>query len=721
MVEVTSRHDWQFFRAGGFDQVVLASGADLNNLAALDQKLWVALSCPVKGVEFPARTLELIDSDHDGHIRVPEILAALSWAVQRLKNVEILLHASDSLPLDTFNEATEEGARALASAREILKNLGKEGATEITVADVSDSEKIFAQTRFNGDGVITALSTDDADLQEWLGRIITVCGAVVDRSGEPGVSGETLDQFASATTTWLDWQAQADHGDAMAIPPELREAACALWADVMDKVEDYFVRCQLAAYDERATGAMNSPEADLLALGATNLALAGGDLAALPLALVTSRAVLPLAAGLNPAWAKRMGSFRELVVTPLLGARHELTAAEWEDLKARFASLAAWWSRRIDCQIAELGAELLHGWHATGCEERLRALIAQDLALQSEADAIIEVETLVLYGRDLVALLNNFVSFRDFYTRRGAATFQCGTLYLDGRSCELSVPVYDLAKHAALATLSRLYLVYCECTRNGGSERQTIAAAITNGDSDQIMVGRNGVFYDRQGNDWDATVVRIIDHPISLRQAFWAPYKRIGRMVGEQIQKIAAARSKAAEDKAVGGLMSSGVKPAEAKPGAAPPPAQQQMFDVGKFAGIFAAIGLAIGAIGTALASVVTGLLKLHWWQMPLAVLGVMLIISGPSLLIAWFKLRQRNLGPILDANGWAINARAKLNIPFGASLTGIARLPEGARQSLTDPYAEKKRPWGLLLVLLLVLGILGVLWFKGMLPLQCR
>jgi hypothetical protein len=60
-------------------------------------------------------------------------------------------------------------------------------------------------------------------------------------------------------------------------------------------------------------------------------------------------------------------------------------------------------------------------------------------------------------------------------------------------------------------------------------------------------------------------------------------------------------------------------------------------------------------------------------------------------MLIAWFKLRQRNLGPILDANGWAVNARAKINIPFGTSLTGVAKLPEGADRSLIDPYAEKK------------------------------
>ena len=113
-----------------------------------------------------------------------------------------------------------------------------------------------------------------------------------------------------------------------------------------------------------------------------------------------------------------------------------------------------------------------------------------------------------------------------------------------------------------------------------------------------------------------------------------------------------------------------------------------------KFAGIFAAIGLALGALGTALAAVVTGFLGLPAWQMPLVVLGVMLLISGPSMLLAWLKLRKRNVGPLLDANGWAVNIRARINIPFGASLTGVAQLPAGSERSTADPYAEKSNPW---------------------------
>ena len=106
-------------------------------------------------------------------------------------------------------------------------------------------------------------------------------------------------------------------------------------------------------------------------------------------------------------------------------------------------------------------------------------------------------------------------------------------------------------------------------------------------------------------------------------------------------------------------------------------------------------------------------MLGLRWWQMPLAVGGLMLLISGPAMVLAWFKLRSRNLGPILDANGWAVNARARINIPFGTSLTQLAQLPEGAERSLSDPYAEKERPWKVYLAIGAILFVAAAWWTR--------
>lgn len=717
---MASKHEWRFFRAGGFDQVRISSGADMLALDELDQKLWVALSCPAHGIEFDAHTLELIDTDGDGHVRAPEVIAAVKWAGSVLKDSNWLIKGVDTLPLSAINEETEEGRKLLAAARHILTGLGKPDAESICPEDVADTRKLMAALPFNGDGVVLPGASDDASVNRVMQEIMDCLGSVEDRGGEGGVSEDTVKSFFEQARTYATWWSNgADNPEVFVLGAQSLDALAAFQA-VKTKVDDYFTRCRMAEYDPRAAMPLSRSLEDYQLLAGKELGAATAELAGFPLATVGAGQSLPLDGRINPAWSELIDALKRAVVQPLLGAREALSQAEWQDLTARFAPLESWMAQKPQTVVECLGAERIQAICAGTIQSVLEEMIVKDKALAEEVEAIASVDRLLYYCRDLNVLVNNFVSFNHFYTGEGKATFQAGTLYLDGRSCELCVKVEDVNKHAVLANLSRVCLVYCECTRKGGAEKMTIAAAFTAGDSDQLMVGRNGVFYDRKGNDWDATIVRILEHPISIRQAFWAPYKRIGKMVGEQLQKLAAARSQAVESKMTAATVEAAHKHAEAaKPGApvpAPAPAAPPTpFDISKFAGVFAAIGLAVGALGTALASVVTGLLNLKWWQMPLAVLGAFLIVSGPSMLIAWFKLKQRNLGPILDATGWAVNARARINIAFGKSLTGEAVLPGNAARHLVDPFADKKSHWPFYVGFLLLVALaVWVLWRMG-------
>ncbi len=708
---MATNHTWKFFRAGGFDQVKLESGADLMALDQLDQKLWVALACPTTGLEFDERTLALIDTDKDGRIRAPELMAAVRWAGVCLKNPNDLVKASPELPLSAISDASPESRQILSSAKQILVNLGKKDAQVITLEDTIDTEKIFAQTQFNGDGIIPADSAEDAATQAVIAEVIACLGPEVDRSGKPGINQAKVTRFFAEAQAFSDWWKKAE-SDPSILPLDAATASAGeAFRGVRFKVEDYFTRCRLATFDPRAVNALNREEKEYLVFTIKDLTLATPEIAGLPLARVAPGKPLSLTEGLNPAWAQAMARFQAEVAVPLLAGQTTITEADWAALCAKFAPYESWLAAKAGGAVEKLGLTRIREILAGQSKEVITSLIARDKALEPEVNAIATVEKLIRYHRDLFKLLNNFVSFRDFYRRRDKAIFQAGTLYLDQRSCDLCISVEDAGKHSIMASLAGTYLAYCDCVRKGTNEKLQIVAAFTNGDSDNLMVGRNGVFYDRKGRDWDATISKILDNPISIRQAFWSPYKKAARMIQEQIAKRAANADQAAATQ----LAQAAVKLEQAGtagPAAAPAPKKLDT-------GMIAALGVGAAGLGGMIGGVVTGFLNLKG-LMPLGVLAIVLIISGPSMLLAWLKLRKRNLGPILDANGWAVNARAKINVPFGASLTRVAALPAGAQRDLADPFAEKKRPWRLycfgVLLLLLVLGwLLGK--FDGFLP----
>lgn len=355
-------------------------------------------------------------------------------------------------------------------------------------------------------------------------------------------------------------------------------------------------------------------------------------------------------------------------------------------------------------------------------------IAAYDAAVAAAADAdaaalaagkaeFADLRKLLLLARDFCKLLRNFVTLEDFYKREAdqMAIFQAGTLVIDQRACRLCIRVTDMGKQDAQAGASGMFLIYCDCTSKKLGKSMKIVAAVTMGEIKNLKVGKNAIFYDRQGNDWDATITKVIDNPISIRQAFWSPYRKFGNWVTDLINKSAAEKN----DKAFADLTDTAQKTtAAATEGAAVE--KKQAFDIAKFAGIFAAIGMAVGFIGEFIASLASGINGTPWWKLLVWVAAIMLVISGPAMIMAWIKLRRRNLAPILNANGWAVNADTLISVPFGATLTEQVQFPF---MKLTDPFAKKgMAPWKKALIwIAVIIGLCAiaclVLWYLGIWP----
>ncbi len=701
-------YEWKFSTFGGVTRVNISTGEDIAHLDELDQKLWTVLSCPASGLEMDHDTLALLDLDGDGKIRVNEIIATVSWLKPRLADMNVLIGRPAELPLSAINTGTDEGARIYACARQILENLGLKKDT-ISIADVSDSIAIFSRTRFNGDGIITENSTDDPGLKDIIRECIASFGPLQDRSGDPGVDADRIAAFYKAAADYVAWK---DAGVKDIFPYGDNTAdALAACATLKEKVADFFMRCKLAAFNSDSTAVLDVTVERIGEISTKDLAVCTDEIAAYPLAKVNADAHLPLT-GINPAWKAVFDRFKALVVDADYPSAEYLTEDQWNGILAKFGAYEAWCGAKAGAEVEALGYDRLAALLKENRKAELDALVAEDKALEGEVSEIQTVSRLLHLCRDFYTLLRNYVTFSDFYSTEDSmsSVFQAGRLYIDQRNCDLCIKVTDMGKQGTMAGASGMFLLYCDCTSKKTASKMTIVAVMTDGDINNLKVGCNAVFYDRAGNDWDAVVTKIVDNPISVRQAFWSPYKKIGNFVETQINKIAAKQDSKVFEKATADLSAAGTSVVVT----ASPATQQaatQAFDVAKFAGIFAMVGMALGSIGTFLAGLYSTFVSLSFWGMIASVVGIILVISGPSMIMSWLSLRKRNLAPILNANGWAVNSKVIVNVRFGQTLTGMAKMPVFVGN---DPFAEKKMPkWKKALIgIAFILGILIGVYF---------
>lgn len=701
------KYKWEFENIGGSLRVKIASGADIAHLSELDPKMWTVLSCPVKGLEINEKSLSYIDLDADGKIRINDVVKTAEWITGALKNPDLLLQGSDSIEISQFNTDDASGAKLAASSRQILGNLGKEGET-ISMSDTADIAAIFAKTRFNGDGVITEASSDDADDKAAIAAAVATIGGVQDRSGAMGVDAATVESFYK---TLADYAAWCDA--AVELPyADQTDKALAAYEALDAKVKDYFMRAKLAAFSPDSTASLDVQTSRIEAISAENLTGKTDEIAAYPIARITGKPEIDLGEPVNPAWAAQFDTLRSIAVDP---SKKTLTEADWNEIGGRFAAYTAWKAAKAGAAVEGLGIDAVKDFLAKDRKASLMDLIAQDEALKQEASDIDMVDKFLHIYRDFYRLLRNFVTFNDFYSKDDSvsAIFQSGTLIIDQRECRLCMNVADMGKHNATAAVSGMYLIYCECTAKDKPAKLQIVAAMTVGDIGDLFVGKNAVYYDNAGAEWDAVITKIIDNPISVSQAFWSPYRRMAKAIENLISKSAADKdakimsdATAKINAAPAALPAAG---ADGKPAAAPP------FDIAKFAGIFAAIGVAVGMIGTALSGLLDGLSALAWWELIIVFISIMLVISGPAMIMAWLKLRRRNIAPLLNANGWAVNAASKISIPFGETLTDQAKFP---KIKIKDPYAKAGlSPFSKILITVLAIAVIAAgLWLFNLL-----
>lgn len=695
-------------RLCGSYQYQPSSPADLRKIMSYDNALWAALSAPVRTLNGDPRFFSHLNASNSGSICVDEVKNAFSWLDEVLRSTDILAEEEAVIRLDEINPETGKGAQ-------ILKALNTLFHDELKNHVVTLDETRAAMTRLKsgflkGDGIITESAVANTPAAGLFADITAVFGGNPNSAGVNGITQKILDDFLSEAQKYLEWASKND-SYAMLMPGVDMPPAYAVYRVIAPKIDQYFYFCQLLQLD--AANALRFEE-DPEALSPLDL----GDKSAIikmlqeaPLAQPNADGILRISKEINPYY--RDDIFKLAAIFGL----DEFPIDKWREIKTKFAPYEAYLGEKSGLSMEKLGTEKLKNIIADHTAiGLLRRLFADDSEIMDKLKLIDLVERLILYKQYYFRFIQSYISFFELFNPERLSMIQAGSLIMDGKHFDLCIRIDNIEAHKKISVQSNLFIIYMKATRKSGDnvQEQLIATAITAGSNMVFYRGKPGLLEGWDGNLWETVIIDILHGPICFWQSLTLPFLKMGNMISQKLEKLASAE--AISNELTSSLQSVG-KPATAKQGTM----NNSM--------LILAGGVGFAAIFSGITYVFKQLSNMPGLHLTYYIMLIFICIMAPLIIYSLTKLYKRNLGMFLEAAGWAVNLRMKLDSIGGRFFSYYPAYPPKSRFIRIDTASVRlkknsrisKGEWlmSIIAIILIITALLGgaYLYFYKILP----
>lgn len=718
----------RFRNFGGIYQFLVTDEEDLAQIDALDPARWAATSAPLHDLHCDEVFLKHVDSEGTGRVRVGQIVRARDWAFARLSRRAVLKGRHESIAIDAIDGGAV-GEPLRAAAKRVNREQKVADDKSITLADVRAFKGGYQKLLSNGDGVVPPELIPEPEVAALIKDIIATVGSVKDRGGSDGVDASHLEKFKTQAQAWLDWRAKAKDA---AVWGDDTAAAAALVTKLSPKIEEYFLHTDLLRQESPSGALMKLSDDEFRAMRARDAAAIEAYLRASPIAPPDAKGTLALETA-TALYRDDVTALQSTVLARALGApTKELTRDTWRKAKAVFEAYDAWQKSKPAEPFEPIGDDKLRAHLSGPLPARVAHFIELDSAAAKELEQVDALEQLLLSVRWLIDLTNNFVNFSSIYLPKETSLVETGTLVIDGRRLAFCVKVADRAKHKPLASESLIFLVYAKISeKEGGGQHFEVVAPVTGGEKGRLRVGKRGIFIDNKGTEWDSEVVEVVENPISVREAMFAPFRRASKFVNDKIEEWvgsaasaqeeglqsatseATTRARTEAEQAAASAAAPAVRSGTAAPAApaagAPAAPASEGLNVNT---LILGGGIALAGVGAVLASIFAMLSSLKGWLSIFGVVGAVLAISA---LNAWLKLRRRDMSVLLEANGWAVNVHTRITARIAQVFAFTPELPKEAKLEHADMLPgvddEGNAAWPIIALLLLGAAVF-VSWY---------
>ncbi len=664
--------------------MVIESAADLKAARETDETLWVATGAPISAFRLDMEFLRYLDQDQDQRIKSGELKNAVDWLLSVLSDPGGIDRAATDLRPETVNDLHPDGK----FIRPLLERIRGDDPT-VSLAKIRKWRARLESRPVSEAGVVLPEAAEREDVRKLMEDLLKVMPGAAHPSGKNGVNEATLHDFLALAKARQAWRAQAA-GDEPGGRSEVRPlgddtpAAHAVYLQIRDAIDRFYALCDVVAMNPDALPQLwPGPPVPQDAENAEDIQ---SHLRKAPLAQPNPEGLLRIDKRVNPAFARLLHEFRAKLIVPYFDKTDEiLNRNDWQRLRTAMERHGEWKAAEPGPHLAPLGAERVREIAESPRLQDVRNLINTQISAAVDLNQVRLTEKLALFQGHLLEFANNFISFPQLYAPDERAAFEEGSLILDGRRFNLAVRVPDRAQYLKGIEGGTMFIMILKLEHPRRPEGWEIAVPATSGRQGNLKVGKHGIFQHVDGTEWFATILHIVDNPISLNEAMAAPFIRLGQSFTRKVE----AMTQAAEKK----LDQSGEFLESPPPPPPPPPAP------GGNGQMLAGGGIAIAALGSSLAFMTKTFAGLTLPQILGGLLVAILAFLIPSAIIAAIRLSKRDLSVFLEAGGWGINSRMRLGRAQRFAFTGKPAYPDNSS-------FQRNRIWWLVRALWIVFAL---------------
>ncbi len=673
----------KYKKIGNTYHLYIKSALNIQDILKIHPSLWIAMSAPISAFNIDLTFLQYIDeTEGNGRLIFQEVQRAVKWLIEVLKDHEGINSGADCLVLDSINRDNSDGELIFVETKKILDRIDGHNQDRITLEQIrgvkSEVEKYPVSE--NGVATVDAASTDE--LKKYIQDIINVTGGEDHLSGIKGVGLACLDIFNQKLQDYIKWReyySDALNSDNRELLPwgEKTNAVFKQFIKIKDKIDQYFIQCSTLNFSKQVSDNVSFlSDTEFNKMNWHEIAELEQFLVNAPLAKPSDNAVLDLTNVdmINPLFIREVKQFFAEVSAALKKNGIEKIDAElWADIKNLFNCYKSWYDSNPESAMDNIDYIQLVSYRDNLLYESLLKIIETCKITALQMSNIRLIEKLILYQKNMLVFVNNFVSMPYLYDKNTPALFEKGNLIIDGRQMNFSVLVEDKASHMKVAKEGNIFILYLQIMP-AADNKYIVVVPVTNGGKGNLAIGKRGVFIDNDGVALDAVVVDIIENPISIREALLLPFKKIKEAFSSRLSGLSketdVAFTKNITDVSMGKSITE-TKPAAGKTSGFNPTS------------LLMGGSVAIAALGSSFAYIMSKLSSISFMNFLFVAVGIIAVFLFFSLLSTYLKLKRRDLSPILEGSGWSINAKLRLTRKLAKIYTQKPKWPKGSKRKL--------------------------------------